>query len=65
MANAKIIAFVAAHVTDAEVRAYARLDERLHPLQQAIDRLRIDVDRLQQEGVAPAPSAQQQTKTRS
>ena len=62
MANAKIIAFVAAHVTDAEVRAFARLDERLHPLQQAIDRLRRDVDRLQQGGVAPNTSACTQNK---
>ena len=62
MANAKIIAFVAAHVTDAEVRTFATLDERLHPLQQAIDRLRIDVDQLQQERVAPSQVTNQNTK---
>ena len=53
MANAKIIAFVAAHVTDAEVRTFARLDERLHPLQQAIDRLRLDVDNCNRRGDHP------------
>jgi len=58
MANAKIISFVAAQIAAAEAAAYAELDNRLIPLQEAIARLRADVDRLQQGGDVPPVNAE-------